>query len=199
MSSENENPTFKVSLMGPASVGKTSILLRFTKNNFFQDQTPTVGAAFASVNLETSKGQINLNIWDTAGQERYRSLVPQYARGSSAIILVFDVSNKKTFDGAIEIFEKENENFTGTTIWYLVGNKTDLLTNPDDLNFNQYIQYAQEKKITFIATSAKTGDNVPKLFQQIGDSLANTIPEDPCKQASAELVTSEEPIKKNCC
>jgi len=91
-------PEFKIVFVGDASVGKTSVILRFHRDLFEHDQCPTIGSAFISKRIETQYGPANVNIWDTAGQERYRSLVPMYSRGAAVVVVVFDISQRETFD-----------------------------------------------------------------------------------------------------
>lgn len=200
--STEDPPTFKISLMGPASVGKTSLLIRFTKDHFVSDDTPTVGAAFASTVMKTSKGVITLNIWDTAGQEKYRSLVPQYARGSVAILLVFDLSEQRSFDEAIRIYREEKGNFSESVIWYLVGNKSDLMENHEPSSFVKFMDFPESNAFTFFHTSAKTGDNVKALFQNISESLVNSNAFVQQNKDSIRLESTEETLidnKKGCC
>merc|ERR1719162_1582723 len=72
---------FKLVLLGDASVGKSSILMRFLQNKFSDGIETTVGAAFSTKTIETRDRQVKFEIWDTAGQERFKSLAPMYHRG----------------------------------------------------------------------------------------------------------------------
>ncbi|GAB2230778.1 hypothetical protein Droror1_Dr00015070 [Drosera rotundifolia] len=73
--------------------GKTSLVLRFVKGQFFDHQEPTIGAAFFSQILSLNEATIKFDIWDTAGQERYHSLAPIYYRGAAAAVVVYDIAN----------------------------------------------------------------------------------------------------------
>merc|ERR1719379_2651411 len=93
---------FKLVLLGDASVGKSSILMRFLQNKFSDGIETTVGAAFSTKTIESRNRQIKFEIWDTAGQERFKSLAPMYYRGASAAIVVYDQTNAASFKRARE-------------------------------------------------------------------------------------------------
>ena len=109
---------YKVVLLGDTSVGKSCLASRFVNDTFFTFQEPTIGAAFMTKTLDNEKYKIRFEIWDTAGQERYRSLAPMYYRGAMAAIIVFDITQPDTFDGAKKWIQeiKQNGNTNKTTI-----------------------------------------------------------------------------------
>ncbi|OHT07728.1 small GTP-binding protein [Tritrichomonas foetus] len=185
---------YKVVLMGSSSVGKTSLIVRFSQNSFFADQESTIGAAFVSRDVTTPKGVITLNIWDTAGQERYRSLVPKYSQGSSVIIIVFDVTDEESFESAKEWLYDARNNHNGKLIWYLVANKCDL---KPEFDLEKAKQFAQEEKMEYIETSAKTGENVEAMFVDI----ANMVPSLPSMNQGVDLTQGSGGDKKKsgCC
>ncbi|XP_020241030.1 ras-related protein RABF2b-like isoform X5 [Asparagus officinalis] len=86
----------KLVLLGDMGTGKTSIVLRFVKGQYFDCQESTIGAAFFSQILSISDATIKFDIWDTAGQERYHSLAPIYYHGAAATIVVYDISSRAT-------------------------------------------------------------------------------------------------------
>ena len=98
----NENlKEFKIVLLGESGVGKTSIIQRYTKDKFEDEQIPTKCASFDTKIIkldEFIESYIKLNIWDTAGQEKYRALSKIFYKDASAAILVYDITNKKSFD-----------------------------------------------------------------------------------------------------
>ncbi|WRX26854.1 Small GTPase - like 10 [Theobroma cacao] len=93
-------------LLGDMGTGKTSLVLRFVKGQFFDHQEPTIGAAFFTQILSVTEATVKFDIWDTAGQERYHSLAPMYYRGAAAAVVVYDISST---DG--EQFAQENGMF----------------------------------------------------------------------------------------
>ncbi|GAB2211035.1 hypothetical protein Droror1_Dr00016326 [Drosera rotundifolia] len=84
-------------LLGDMGTGKTSLVLRFVKGQFFDHQEPTIGAAFFSQILSLNEATIKFDIWDTAGQERYHSLAPMYYREAAAAVVVYDIANMDSF------------------------------------------------------------------------------------------------------
>jgi len=89
-----------VVLLGDTAVGKSCLVVRFVRDEFFEFQEPTIGAAFLTQTVSLDDATVKFEIWDTAGQERYRSLAPMYYRGAAAAIVVYDITNKDSFNGA---------------------------------------------------------------------------------------------------
>mmetsp|Transcript_5465 Transcript_5465/g.19941 ORF Transcript_5465/g.19941 Transcript_5465/m.19941 type:complete len:127 (+) Transcript_5465:454-834(+) len=85
--------TAKLVLLGDMGAGKSSLVLRFVKGQFFDYQESTIGAAFLTQTVAVNDHTVKFEIWDTAGQERYHSLAPMYYRGAAAAIIVYDVTN----------------------------------------------------------------------------------------------------------
>ncbi|OHT01231.1 small GTP-binding protein [Tritrichomonas foetus] len=183
---------YKVVLIGSSSVGKTSIVIRFSKNTFSGNQESTIGAAFISRDIQTDKGSISLHVWDTAGQERYRSLVPKYSQGAAAIIIVYDVTDQESFLSAQEWYEEARMNHPGKVIWFLVANKCDLKAEVDAESAKEF---AQNHEMYYIETSAKTGQNIQELFVQI----ANLVPKIPTENGGLDLTAQPKKEEKKCC
>lgn len=186
---------YKIVLIGQSSVGKTSIIIRFSKNAFNADQESTIGAAFVSRSVETSNGTISLQIWDTAGQERYRSLVPRYSQGASVIIIVFDITDEESFEAAKDWLSDARTNHPGgKVIWYLVGNKCDLKPKFD---LEKAKLFAQDEGLEYTETSAKTGENIESMFLDI----ANMLPSLPSIDQGLDIAApnSSEKKKSGCC
>ena len=187
---------FKVVLMGASSAGKTSIVLRFSRNTFGADQESTIGAAFTSRDVTTEKGSVTLHIWDTAGQERYRSLVPKYSQGSKAIIIVFDVSDPESYEGAQSWFAEAQEMYQNKVKYYLVANKIDLTPKVD---LDKVQQFATENGLSYFATSAKTGENINNLFDAVALDVAAMIPSMDQDPDLVLLEGQKKTDKKGCC
>ena len=93
----------KIILIGDTGVGKTNIVSRFIEHKFLDSQKPTIGVEFYQKNIKLTKENqrvvdVLLQIWDTAGQERFRGLVSSYYRNASGIIIVYDVTKRKSFE-----------------------------------------------------------------------------------------------------
>ncbi|KAK4781197.1 hypothetical protein SAY87_017303 [Trapa incisa] len=158
----------KLVVLGDMGTGKTSLVLRFIKGQFFDHQEPTIGAAFFTQILSLTEATVKFDIWDTAGQERYHSLAPMYYRGAAAAIVVYDISNTDTFVRAKkwvqEVLRQGNRNM----VMALVANKSDLEGKREVQNEDGE-QFAQENGMFFMQTSAKTAQNVNELFYEIGE------------------------------
>eukprot|EP00475_Leptophrys_vorax_P005527 TRINITY_DN13338_c0_g3_i1.p2 TRINITY_DN13338_c0_g3~~TRINITY_DN13338_c0_g3_i1.p2 ORF type:complete len:144 (+),score=9.47 TRINITY_DN13338_c0_g3_i1:273-704(+) len=87
----------KLVLLGDMGAGKSSLVLRFVKGQFFEYQESTIGAAFLTQTVAVSDAVVKFEIWDTAGQERYHSLAPMYYRGAAAAIIVYDITSTDSF------------------------------------------------------------------------------------------------------
>ncbi|ORX92430.1 hypothetical protein K493DRAFT_146765, partial [Basidiobolus meristosporus CBS 931.73] len=80
------------------AVGKTSLVVRYVQKMFSPNCPSTIGASFMTTKLVVDNCKVRLQIWDTAGQERFRSMAPMYYRGANAAIIVYDITNRKSFD-----------------------------------------------------------------------------------------------------
>ncbi len=135
---------FVVVVIGDSNVGKSNLLSRFTKNEFFFDTRPTIGVEFASKNVTMEnkiiKGKslflppvvlflisFTAQIWDTAGQERFRAITEAYYRRAVGALLVYDITRKETFDHVEHWLEELYHHAGRNTVVILVGNKVNLL------------------------------------------------------------------------
>lgn len=156
---------YKTVVLGDSSVGKSSIGMRFTSNKFNSFEEPTIGASFITRALELEGNKFSFEIWDTAGQERYRSLAPMYYRNAVFAIVVYDITSYESYDNAkVWINEVMIKEFTHVII--LVGNKIDL-NSERKVSEEEAEKYAKENNILFIETSAKSGENIEKVFINI--------------------------------
>ncbi|CAE7725982.1 RAB5C [Symbiodinium necroappetens] len=166
---------FKLVLLGDASVGKSSILLRFLHNKFSEEIATTVGAAFNTKTIESKGRQVKFEIWDTAGQERFRSLAPMYYRGASAAIVVYDQTNAVTFDRAQEWVREVMSTSTNPNIVIaLAANKADM-ESKQQVPWEKAERFAQQQGLFLLDTSAMTGKNVLRLFE----GIAELLPDEP--------------------
>jgi len=158
---------FKVSIIGNASVGKSSFLHRLINNDFIPNEEPTIGANYIihTINIPQKNNDITirLNIWDTAGQEKYFSLMPLYLRGAQIILIFFDLTDKKTFDKInsywMDILKTTVED--KKCIFAIIGNKSDLVEQIEvsDIAVKNLIENCS-LNIQYFKTSAKTGYNI---------------------------------------
>eukprot|EP00928_Gymnodinium_smaydae_P038180 TRINITY_DN26384_c0_g5_i1.p1 TRINITY_DN26384_c0_g5~~TRINITY_DN26384_c0_g5_i1.p1 ORF type:complete len:199 (-),score=64.36 TRINITY_DN26384_c0_g5_i1:136-732(-) len=165
---------FKLVLLGDASVGKSCLVVRFAKGEFYEYQEPTIGAAFMTQTVSLGSEVVKFEIWDTAGQERYKSLAPMYYRGAAAAVIVYDITSKESFDAAKSwVAELQSTD----TLIALAGNKCDLEANRV-VDTETAKAYAEEMNILFMETSARSGQNVTELFNDIAVKLPKQSKED---------------------
>jgi Ras-related protein Rab-2A len=118
--------TFKLILIGSAGVGKSSILLRATTNKFSDEHNATIGVEFGSLLVKIDGKLIRLQTWDTGGMESFRSLTRIFYKGAHGVLVVYEISNPKSFS-AIEEWLEEARQFAGINIKvFLIANKVDL-------------------------------------------------------------------------
>eukprot|EP00538_Stauroneis_constricta_P007088 CAMPEP_0119570146 /NCGR_PEP_ID=MMETSP1352-20130426/43467_1 /TAXON_ID=265584 /ORGANISM="Stauroneis constricta, Strain CCMP1120" /LENGTH=214 /DNA_ID=CAMNT_0007619811 /DNA_START=448 /DNA_END=1093 /DNA_ORIENTATION=- len=161
---------FKLVLLGDTAVGKSCLVVRFVRDEFFEFQEPTIGAAFLTQTVQLDESTVKFEIWDTAGQERYRSLAPMYYRGASAAIVVYDITNPDSFAGAKSWVKELQRRGDPNVVIALAGNKADLEARRQ-VDFEEANAYANENGILHLETSAKNANNVKALFVEIAKKL----------------------------
>ncbi len=91
-------PQIKLLLIGDSGVGKSCCLLRFSEDSFTPSFITTIGIDFKIRTIDLDGKRVKLQIWDTAGQERFRTITTAYYRGAMGILLVYDVTDRKSFN-----------------------------------------------------------------------------------------------------
>lgn len=160
----------KLVLLGDTSVGKSCLVVRFCRGEYFDYQEPTIGAAFLTQTVQLEDCIIRFELWDTAGQERYRSLAPMYYRGASAAVVVFDVTSRDSFNGAMSWITELQRRGDPHVVIALAGNKADVREGRA-VSVEEAMDYAKEKGVIYMDTSAKTGYNVKEIFISIARKL----------------------------
>ncbi|XP_019568752.1 ras-related protein Rab-26 isoform X2 [Rhinolophus sinicus] len=162
---------FKVMLVGDSGVGKTCLLVRFKDGAFLAGTfISTVGIDFRNKVLDVDGMKVKLQIWDTAGQERFRSVTHAYYRDAHALLLLYDVTNKASFDN-IQAWLTEIQDYAQhNVVLMLLGNKVDS-TQERVVKREDGEKLAKEYGLPFMETSAKTGLNVDLAFTAIAKEL----------------------------
>ena len=155
-------------ILGDTNVGKTSLLLNYTDNYYVGSHVATVGIDYKFKSIKIKDIDVKLQIWDTSGQERFRSLAKNYLKNADGIIFVYDITDKKTFEG-VKDWIKEAESH-GIYKQILVGNKCDL-ERKREVSTDMLNKLGNKKKIKTFETSAKTGINVSKSFESLAELL----------------------------
>ena len=169
----------KLVFIGDSNVGKTSIIHRFCENKFDESNiTSTVQATFKTKKIKIdSFTEVSMEIWDTMGQERFKSLTRGYLRDSHGVFLVFDFSQKKTFD-SLEFWldEIKNSDVKKNCVVMLIGNKFDCENKEVDIETAK--KFAEEKNLQFLPVSAKEGINIEQMFETMGNACAKILQEE---------------------
>uniref|UniRef100_UPI00358ECB91 uncharacterized protein isoform X1 n=2 Tax=Myxine glutinosa TaxID=7769 RepID=UPI00358ECB91 len=166
---------YKVITVGSPSVGKSSICIHAINNKNIEENEVTVGATFFVLALEVDGVPVKFEIWDTGGQERFQSLVPLYYRNAHAAIVVYNVTDKSTFDKVDYWVQKLRKYDNTNTVIALVGNKADLKSE-QVVSTREGRKYAESNGLIFLETSAKTGINVKNVFIAISRDIKNKSP-----------------------
>ena len=160
----------KILTLGETTVGKTSLLNKFTENTFSKTQFATIGIDFKLKKININGKTIELKIWDTAGQERYRNLTKQYYKGADGILLIFDLTKKETFLKINDWIDQLNSHFNHDEISIiLIGNKKDL--SDREISYEEGNERGKELNILYFETSAKTGENVNEAFNCLTNEI----------------------------
>ena len=189
MSSQNPNGydmIFKIVLIGDTSVGKTNILSKYLSNEFDPDSKATVGVEFGTRDFKIENNTVKVQIWDTAGQERYRSITNAYYKGAKGSLLVYDITNPKTFENVDKWLSDLKTNAEEKISVVLVGNKTDL-EGERKITLEQGKEKAELFKLAFIETSALNGNNIEKAFNELISDVYKNHHELFEKQAKVEI------------
>ncbi|MFX1445080.1 MAG: Rab family GTPase [Promethearchaeota archaeon] len=169
--------SLKVCIFGDTRVGKTSLIQRFLINRFLEDTKATIGVDIFTTDLELENYNIKLQVWDVAGAPKFKVFMPIYAKGSSGGIFMYDLTRKQSFDNLaqwISLFQK-NLVVQSQTIPILgVGGKKDLsnqrIVHINTENCNNSINSIYD----FMECSAKTGENVQKIFKSLTNEILTT-------------------------
>ena len=144
----------KMGMIGDSGVGKTSIVERITENRFCSNYVCTIGVDFRVLRSEPYK----IQLWDTAGAERFRRITPSFYRGMAVVLLVFDISNRETFNSITQWTAEIRAHARPNHEILLIGNKTDLV-DKRAVTTEEAEKYAFDNEMMYIEVSAKSDDN----------------------------------------
>jgi len=161
---------YKLVFLGDQGVGKTSIITRFMYDSFDTAYQATIGIDFLSKTMYLEDRTVRLQLWDTAGQERFRSLIPSYIRDSSVAVIVYDITNRKSFANTSKWIEDVRAERGDDVVIMLVGNKTDMAERRQ-VSVEEAEKKSEEEKVGCIETSAKGGYNIKALFRKLATKL----------------------------
>ncbi|KAI1398136.1 ras-domain-containing protein [Hypoxylon fuscum] len=173
MVSEDALPVLKVLIIGPSGAGKSALLLRYCDDQFDPESTTaTIGIDFKMKKLAVRGKAYRLNIFDTAGQERFRTLSTSYYRGAHAVIIVYDISSRKSFLSMEKWIEEARSNASPDAVIYLVGSKLDkVAAGGRAVSVEDGRAFAESQGAGFCEVSSKTRENVRKPFVEVVDQI----------------------------
>jgi small GTP-binding protein len=171
---EQNIPNVKVALVGDSGVGKSSIIGRYVSGMFFDNCQTTTGPSFSKKIYEKEGKSICLNLWDTVGQERFRALGKNFYKDAYIICLVFDITQKQTFENIKEVWypdiKKHGEKYI---ILSIIGNKCDKFED-ENVDEKEVTSFAEEIGALCFLVSALNGDKIDNLFDTLAENYLNS-------------------------
>jgi Ras-related protein Rab-1A len=157
--------TIKILLLGDSGIGKSCSMIRFFQNEFFDSYITTIGVDFKKKDIILDNKQYEVYVWDTAGNERYRTITMTYLRGCHFLILFYDTTDIKSFDG-LEDWIKTVQSYNGDiSKLIIVGTKIDDVSNRK-VSYEDALMFCSKYDINYYEISGKTGENVEFMFNE---------------------------------
>eukprot|EP00009_Paramoeba_aestuarina_P017567 CAMPEP_0201532874 /NCGR_PEP_ID=MMETSP0161_2-20130828/51520_1 /ASSEMBLY_ACC=CAM_ASM_000251 /TAXON_ID=180227 /ORGANISM="Neoparamoeba aestuarina, Strain SoJaBio B1-5/56/2" /LENGTH=205 /DNA_ID=CAMNT_0047936531 /DNA_START=70 /DNA_END=687 /DNA_ORIENTATION=+ len=172
MDSEQDNHVIKLMMLGDTSVGKTSLVLRYTEGTYTSNYISTLGVDFKTKEIDVDGRKFQVQVWDTAGQERFRALTSSYFHGANGFLLVCDLTEKLTFESLNTWYENIEKYAPDDTVVGLVGSKCD---KKEDRSVTEkdLDGFAKDHGCEMVVeTSAKDNVNVRDCFNDIATKIA---------------------------
>jgi Ras-related protein Rab-6A len=192
-----EKVAFRVVMIGDSSVGKTSIISRFLRDTFDTEELSTIGVLYDSFVSHCNGYCVEIQLWDTAGQEQYRALGPVYYRNAAAAIVVFDVSNRVSFHHLADWMRAFRNVCADTAVVIVVANKCD--RGDRTVPTEEGKAAAKAYDAAYVETSAKTGQGVQILFDELVQTLAPSVVAAEGSDPRKTLLMGQEDERKQCC
>jgi len=165
----------KLLLIGDSGVGKSCLLLRFADDAWTPSFITTIGIDFKIRTIELDGKRIKLQIWDTAGQERFRTITTAYYRGAMGILLVYDVTDERSFNNIRTWHANIEQHASEGVNKILIGNKCDSSDEKKAITTQQGEALARELGVAFLETSAKANINVEEAFVMLASEIKTRL------------------------
>ena len=194
--SKNIDLQYKLLVLGESSVGKTSLLMRYAEDKF-ESTVQTIGVDFKNKYIMFNNKRIQLELWDTAGQERFKGIAKNYFHAANGVILVFDITNKDSFNKLKYWIDEGKTNVGQDTEIIIAENKVDLederKVNKDSIN-----EFGKKMGLEILETSAKTGQGVDEIFQRLVSRLYSNKKIGAVKDDNSTKITGKDQKKEKC-
>lgn len=182
-----EDYLFKIVLIGDSAVGKSNLLARFARDEFYPNSKSTIGVEFQTQKIDIDGKEVKAQIWDTAGQERFRAVTSAYYRGAVGALLVYDISRRQTFESVGRWLNELHTHSDMNVVTILIGNKTDLI-DARAVSAEEGMTLAEAQGLFFMETSALDSSNVSAAFQTVVKEIYGIL--------SRKVILSQELHKK---
>ncbi|GAQ07767.1 hypothetical protein ALT_5088 [Aspergillus lentulus] len=184
---QRQTQVIKLLLIGDSGVGKSCCLLRFSEDSFTPSFITTIGIDFKIRTIELDGKRVKLQIWDTAGQERFRTITTAYYRGAMGILLVYDVTDERSFQNIRTWFSNVEQHASEGVHKILIGNKCDW-EEKRAVSTEQGQQLADELGIPFLEVSAKNNINIEKAFYSLASAIKKGMDTSKSEQVGSQGV-----------
>ena len=192
---EQEPPLYKILLLGDSTVGKTCFLLRYTDDTFLDMHMATIGLDYRLKTMILDDHKIvKIQLWDTAGQDKFRAITRNYYKGARGIILIYDVTNVKSYENIKKWINEIKEEISEKVSIVLVANKIDNIAERK-ISKEQGEKLANDYEVAFFETSAKTGEGVNESVLYLVQKIVETDPEVKKRGKNLKFKTK----RKKCC
>jgi small GTP-binding protein len=195
----------KILTLGDTLVGKSSIVLRFSDNRFDDNQLATIGIDYKTKYIKVKDASVKVLLWDTAGQEKFRNIARQYYKGANGVLLIYDVCDRKSYERiGFWMDELKQNNEIEQLYIILVGNKIDL-EEKRVVTREEAEKYAEDNNINYLEVSAKTGEGILDLFNEITKGTMDKVFNDQDNNEDKEKIktyldtNNNRKRKKKCC
>jgi small GTP-binding protein len=195
----------KILTLGDTLVGKSSIVLRFSDNRFDDNQLATIGIDYKTKYIKVKDASVKVLLWDTAGQEKFRNIARQYYKGANGVLLIYDVCDRKSYERiGFWMDELKQNNEIEQLYIILVGNKIDL-EEKRVVTREEAEKYAEDNNINYIEVSAKTGEGILDLFNEVTKGTMDKVFNDQDNNEDKEKIktyldtNNNRKRKKKCC
>lgn len=192
----------KIILLGEYSSGKTSLIVRKNENVFSNSYMSTIGVDFFSFKTFINENPILVHVWDTAGEEKFRFIITSYFNGAQGALLVFDITNRNTFDRLdywLQQLDRGSNDFKGKIV--VVGAKSDL-TSRREVSYEEAEEYCNINNLRYLECSSKDNINIDESFKILLEEIVNTPVETAQHKYMSSFKLDEEHTlykSKSCC